>query len=49
MAKSFTDGQNEIFEKFHDCRSEYARLGECAIFCYTLKLGMRIATETLTK
>ena len=29
--------------------SEYASLGECAIFCYAFKLGMRIAIETLTK
>ena len=30
LEKSFTDEQKEIFEKFHDCWSEYASLGECA-------------------
>ena len=49
LEKSFTDEQKEIFEKFHDCWSEYASLSECAIFCYAFKLGMRIAIETLTK
>ena len=49
LEKSFTDEQKEIFEKFHDCCSEYASLGESAIFCYAFKLGMRIAIETLTK
>ena len=49
LEKTFTDEQKEIFEKFHDCWGEYASLGECAIFCYAFKLGMRIAIETLTK
>ena len=49
LEKIFTDEQKEIFEKFHDCWSEYASLGESAIFCYVFKLGMRIAIETLTK
>ena len=49
LEKTFSDEQKEFFEKFHDCRSEYASLGECAIFCYAVKLGMRIAIETLTK
>ena len=26
LEKSFTDGQKEIYEKFHDCRSKYASL-----------------------
>ena len=30
LEKTFTDEQKEIFEKFHDCWSEYASLGECA-------------------
>ena len=46
LEKTFTDEQKEIFEKFHDCWSEYESLGECAIFCYAFKLGMRIAIET---
>ena len=49
LEKTFTDAQKEIFEKLHDCWSEYASLGERAIFCYAFKLGMRIAIETLTK
>ena len=49
LSDTLTDEQKEIFEKFHDCWSEYASLGECAIFCYAFKLGMRIAIETLTK
>ena len=49
LEKTFTEEQKELFEKFHDCWSEYASLGECAIFCYAFKLGMRIAIETLTK
>ena len=30
LEKSFSDEQKEIFEKFHDCWSEYASFGECA-------------------
>ena len=49
LLKEMADAQKEIFEKFDDCWSEYTSLGECAIFCYAFKLGMRIAIETLTK
>ena len=49
LEKSFSDEQKEIFEKFHDCWSEYMSLGETAIFEYAFKLGMQIAIETLTK
>ena len=49
LEKSFTDEQKEIFEKFHDCWSEYISLAEEAIFSYAFKLGMRIAIETLTR
>ncbi len=49
LEKTFSEEQKEIFEKFHDCWSEYVSLDECAIFCYAFKLGMRIAIETLTK
>ena len=49
LEKSFTDEQKEIFEKFHDCWSEYMSLGEAAIFKYAFKLGMQIAIETLTE
>ena len=49
LEKSLTDEQKEIFEKFHDCWSEYVSLGEAAIFEYAFKLGMRLAIETLTE
>ena len=49
IEKSFTAEQKEIFEKFHDCWSEYMSLGEAAIFEYAFKLGMQIAIEALTE
>ena len=49
LEKSFTDEQKEIFEKFHDCWSEYMSLAEKAIFVYAFKFGMQIAIETLTE
>ena len=49
LLKSMTDEQKEIFEKFHDCWSEYMSLAEAAIFEYAFKLGMQIAIETLTE
>ena len=49
LEKSFTDEQKEIFEKFHDCWSEYASYSEEAIFTYAFKLGMQIAIESLTE
>ena len=49
LEKSFTDERKEKFEKFHDCWSEYMSLAEAAIFEYALKLGMKIAIETLTE
>ena len=48
LEKSFSNEQKEIFEKFHDCWSEYMSLAEAAIFEYAFKLGMNIAIETLT-
>lgn len=47
LEKSFTDEQKAIFEKVHDCWSEYAELYEESIFTYAFKLGMRIALETI--
>ena len=32
LLKSMTDEQKEIFEKFHDCWSEYASLSEETLF-----------------
>ena len=48
LEKSCSDEQKEVFEKFHDCWSEYVSLAEAAIFEYAFKLGMQIAIETLT-
>ena len=47
LQKSFTNEQKEIFEKFHDCWSEYASLAEEAIFTYAFKLGANLMLETL--
>ena len=49
LEKSFSEEQKEVFEKFHDCWSEYMSLAEAAIFEYAFKLGMQIAIETLTE
>ena len=47
LENSFTDKQKEIFERFHDCWSEYVSLAEAAIFSYAFKLGAQIMLETL--
>ena len=47
LAKTFTDEQKEIFEKFHDCWSEYMSFAEAAIFEYAFKLGANLMLETL--
>ena len=47
LLKTMTDEQREIFEKFHDCWSEYMSLAEAAIFEYAFKLGMNLAIESL--
>ena len=49
LDKAFTPEQKELYEKLHDCWSEYMSLAEAAIFEYAFKLGMQIAIETLTK
>ena len=48
LEKTFTDEKKEIFEKLHDCWSEYAILSDEAIFEYALKFGVQIAIESLT-
>ena len=48
LAKTFTDEQKEIFEKFHDCWDEYVSLAEAAIFEYAFRLGARLTMEVLT-
>ena len=47
LENSFSEEQTEIFEKFHDCWSEYMSLAEAAIFGYAFKLGMNLAIESL--
>ena len=47
LEKSFSDEQKEIFEKFHDCWSEYMSLAEAAIFEYAFKLGAKFMLESL--
>ena len=49
LEKSFPDAQKEVFEKFHDCWSEYMSLAEASIFEYAFKLGIQIAIETLSE
>ena len=46
LEKVVTNEQKEIFEKFHDCWSEYASLAEEVIFAYVFKLGGRLMLET---
>lgn len=41
LEKSISDEHKEIFDKFHDCESEYISLGEAAIFEYAFKLGIK--------
>ena len=47
LLKTMTDEQKELFEKFHDCWSEYMSLAEAAIFEYAFKLGSRLIYEAL--
>ena len=45
LEKTFNEEQKEIFEKFHDCWSEYMSLAEAAIFEYAFRLGARLTIE----
>ena len=45
LLKTMTDEQKEIFDKFHDCWSEYASLSDEALFEYAFKREARLATE----
>ena len=47
LLKTMTDEQKEIFEKFHDCWSEYASLSDEELFEYAFKLGAQLMLETL--
>jgi hypothetical protein len=42
LLKTMTAEQKEIFEKFHDCWSEYASLSDEALFEYVFRLGARL-------
>ena len=48
LEKSFSDEQKEVFEKFHDCWSEYMSLAEASIFEYAFRLGARLTMEAQT-
>ena len=45
LAKTFTEEQKAIFEKFHDCFNEYMCIAEETIFEYAFKLGARLMLE----
>ena len=45
LLKTMTDEQKVIFEKFHDCWSEYASLSDEALFEYAFRLGAQLALE----
>ena len=47
LETTFSDEQKEIFEKFHDCWSEYASLAEAAIFEYAFKLGAKLMHDVM--
>ena len=47
LEKTLSNEQKVIFEKFHDCWSEYMSLCEAAIFEYAFKLGAQITFEAL--
>ena len=47
LEKSFFDEQKGVFEKLHDCWSEYMSLAEAAIFEYAFKLGARLLLDSL--
>ena len=45
LLKTMTDEQKAIFEKCHDCWSEYASLSDEALFEYAFRLGAQLALE----
>ena len=45
LVATMTDEQKEIFQKFHDCWSEYASLSDEALFEYAFRLGAQLALE----
>ena len=49
LLKSMNEEQKDIFERFDDCWSEYARLAEEAIFVYAFRLGAQMMLDILSK
>ena len=47
LAKTFTDEQKEIFEKYQECWNEYVSLAEAAIFEYAFRLGAQLILELI--
>lgn len=47
LFKTMTDEQKEIFEKFHDCWSEYASLSDEVLFEYAFRLGARLVLDVM--
>ena len=45
LLNTLTKEQKEIFEKFHDCWSEYVSLSDEALFEYAFRLGAQLAME----
>lgn len=48
LSATLTEQQKETLEKLTDCYSELMDLNEREIFVYAFKLGMKIATESLS-
>lgn len=47
LRATLADGQQEILEKFDDCRAELTDREEREIFVYAFRLGARIAMEIM--
>ena len=47
LQKILNKEQKELFEKFHNCWSEYISLSEAAIFEYAFKLGANLMLNTV--
>ena len=47
LQKRLNKEQKELFEKFHDCWSEYISLSEAAIFEYAFKLRANLMLNTV--
>lgn len=47
LLKAMNDDKKDILERFDDCWSEYASLGEEAIFVYAFLLGARMMLDLM--